>query len=469
METKHVVIIGVVVALFLAFFGYRYFKGNSENRAHRQDTYGRMIEMAQKSPRHGLAEMGMFLNRYYADHKAYPPALDALYPDYVSSKAFIQEIAWKYAPKTTDFFLSKTVTVDGREMIASIDSRLKLKIETGVMLAAGDETSGGVSWGVVPKAPPRRPGMAEIRDTGDRPDLLSRSSIGEPQVVSVDEFETAAADRMMTIAPLAPETISVVESGVASIAASDMEARYLVWKDDRGTLGFGNIDYPGANSLSIARRGKWYSVQRHPPDLPASAPQAGPSDTQKKSLDRIAADLRGWSLIWKDPEGGIGFGNVDFPGADRLSISAGNRWVTLEKRRAGKTGPAEPPVESPAKKAPEEVAEGMASQHLVWKDNTGSVGFGNVEYPQNKAVAVHSGRGWNVLKETPVPAKDRGGTVVLEEKQAGDIVSRIGGSYLVWKDKNGTVGFGDVEYPDLGGVSQVRDSGRWKAVATNGS
>jgi hypothetical protein len=479
METKHFIIIGVVVVLALGYFGFQHFKGEEQNQVHREDTYRRMIDMAQKSPRHGLAEMGMLISRYYNDHKAYPPDLDALYPDYITSMSFIEEIKWSYEPESSNFYLSKTVVRGGREMIASIDKKMRAKIEGGVMVASADEApvETGVedltaadsgTWIAHPVAPPRPIRIGRIRDTGEQMDQVRRVSISEREVVSVDEFEVGAATKVRTVASLAPEMVSVIESEIASIEASDVSARYLVWKDDRGALGFGNISYPRSETLSIARRGKWYGIKRKRPESRESSSVAQQTIPAKKSIDQVAADLRGWSLVWKNSDGYIGFGNVGFPVADRLSISAGDRWVNFERREIKEERSPESGQVATAKKDIEEVAEHLSDQFLVWKDASGTVGIGNVEYPDERDLSINTGKGWDIGgKKSSEQGDEKIGALPLEKekKDFEDAVSQMSGRYIMWKDKNGTVGFGNVEYPDLETVSYVHDNNRWKPVA----
>jgi len=38
-------------------------------------------------------------------------------------------------------------------------------------------------------------------------------------------------------------------------------------------------------------------------------------------------------LVWKDREGVVGFGNVEYPGMDRMAILADGKWVSVERAR----------------------------------------------------------------------------------------------------------------------------------------
>lgn len=478
METKHYIIIGVVVVLAIGYFAFRHFKAEDQNQTHREDTYRRMIEIAKKSPRQGLPEMGMLISRYYKDHKAYPPNLDALYPDYITSKSFIEEIAWQYEPESSNFYLSKTIVRGGREMIASIDKGMRAKIESGVMVATADQepaetgiedldAADSTTWIAQPVAPPRPLRFRQVRDTGERMDQVRRVKISERKVVSVDEFKIGVAEKVRSIDTLAPEKISVVESEIASIVASDVRDRYLVWKDTRGALGFGNVTYPRSENLTITRRGKWYGIQREMPEGAESTAASAIRAPEKKNLDQVAADLRGWSLVWKDADGHIGFGNVGFPVADRLSISIGDRWVNLDRREMKADRSEQGDSGGAVKKDVETVAENLSDQYLVWKDASGVVGIGNVEFPNKRNLSINTGKGWDAIEKlSPEEPSDSASPLPGQHKDKDftKAVSQMNGRYIMWKDKNGTIGFGNVEYPDLETVSYIHDNNRWQPV-----
>jgi hypothetical protein len=38
-------------------------------------------------------------------------------------------------------------------------------------------------------------------------------------------------------------------------------------------------------------------------------------------------------LVWKDKDGIIGFGNVDYPGVARMAILEDGKWVSVERAR----------------------------------------------------------------------------------------------------------------------------------------
>lgn len=434
--------------------------------------------MAKKSPRAGLDVMGRALKKYYAENKSYPSSLDSLYPKYISEKAFIDEIKWEYEPKGDDFSLSKSVLRGDREMVASVDKSLRPRMAgTGVMVATKEEAAEEEE---VPDAimdievaafepPPMEYEVEEIRDTAARLDEVRRASFEEEtEVVSVDAFVVAASDEKTNVSALASEKVSEVEAEIASGIASDVTQRYLVWKNTNGVLGFGNVNYPRAENLSITARGKWYRIEREMPEIQKAVAMAIEPGTARKKLDAVAASLQHWSLVWKDSNGNVWFGNVEYPKADSLSISTGKEWYNLQRRFVE-----EEPVSSGTeietlKKVPdpEGVASRFSGNYLVWKDKQGAVGFGDVEYPELEELKVGTGTGWETkTTRSQEQAESMKLAVAGEQKKDMDgIAKSLSGNYLVWKDKNGTVGFGNVEYPGPSDVSYIRDNEGWQKV-----
>jgi len=477
METKHIVIIAVVVAVFIGYMVIRNKKGEEELKEHHKSTYSRIVEMAKKSPRAGLDVMGRALKKYYAENESYPSSLDALYPKYISEKAFIDELKWEYEPKGDDFSLSKSVLRGDREMVATIDKSLRPRMAgTGVMVAAKEEAPEEAE---VPEAtmgievaafepPPVEYEVEEIRDTAARLDEVRRASFEETEVVSVDAFVVAASDEKTNVSALASEKVSEVEAEIASGIASDVTQRYLVWKNTNGVLGFGNVTYPREDDLSITARGKWYRIEREMPEIPKAVAMAIEPGTTRKKLDAVAASLQHWSMVWKDNNGNIGFGNVEYPKVDSLSISTGEEWYNLQ-RRSMEEKPASSGTEiETIKKAPEpeRVASILSGHYLVWKDKQGAVGFGDVEYPEVEELKVGTGTGWETKT---IRSQEQAEFVTLaaageQRKDMDGIAKSLSGNYLVWKDKNGTVGFGNVEYPGPSDISYIRDNRGWQKV-----
>ena len=103
----------------------------------------------------------------------------------------------------------------------------------------------------------------------------------------------------------------------------------------------------------------------------------------------------------------------------------------------------------------------------MWKNKDGSIGIGDTQYPERERLEVASTGGWAVIKDEPLPAKVgevasvREGAQPLDEKLQA---AGVGGQYLMWKDKNGQIGFGNVDYPELRNIAYIHTGGSWQKI-----
>jgi hypothetical protein len=182
----------------------------------------------------------------------------------------------------------------------------------------------------------------------------------------------------------------------------------------------------------------------------------------------MALNLNSSYLVWKDKYGALGFGNVQYPEKDLESVFQTDGWVTMKSHAlvATKTGVEEKHGRR-KKKSPETIASEFSASCLVWKDRHGTVGFGNVQYPEKDLESVFQTDGWVSMKR-PSTAKE----TTVEENQgmpkrgsAQKTHSELFARYFVWKDKHGALGFGNIQYPDSRGISHVHLNGSWEPVA----
>ena len=89
------------------------------------------------------------------------------------------------------------------------------------------------------------------------------------------------------------------------------------------------------------------------------------------------------------------------------------------------------------------------------------------EYPDRESVSVFQTDDWvSMAKPRPSP-----GTEAVEDyrfqkgKSRETILSKLSTCYLVWKDKNGTLGFGNLRYPEISDASHIHINGSWEPVA----
>jgi len=485
MKKKYIIVVSIVIVLWCAFMGYRHHKKKEDTGTYRQKASNQVTEIAKKSPRAGLAQMGMALKRYYAKKQAYPSSLMDLYPEYLPYKSLIEEIDWYYEPRGDDFYLSKTLVVGNKRMVASIDKGLRPQTETGVMLAtptAIPKAKGVKKPGELAPEMPGPSAQSRLALAGER--FLKILRQRQMDVTSVSLLERNEARIISTVQP---EIVLITEPETGSGAEFELSYRYLVWKDKNGVLGFSNTQYPDADRLSICAVGRWYNVKT--PTLPSALKPAlalearidssnllsrsgpggeglGGAEKGKKDPEMIAASFDRHYLVWKDKHGTLGFGNLQYPERDPVSVFQTDGWVSIERPRLDtETGPDEDPWVAKTKSA-KTIASDLSTQYLVWKDKHGTMGFGNVQYPEGNLVSAFETDDWiNIERPCLVTEAGHHEDRDLQEAKSGEtIASELSTRYLVWKDKHGTLGFGNVQYPEISNTSHIHVNGSWEPV-----
>jgi tetratricopeptide (TPR) repeat protein len=141
MKKKYVIIAVISLVILVGFYGYRHFKKKDELEKHHEKTNSMILQIAKNDPFGGMTEMGMALNRYAADHQAYPESLQQLYPKYIYSKTFLDEIEWDYKLRADDFYLSKTITHQNKRLVTYIDKTLRSNLDKTIMVSSAADVS----------------------------------------------------------------------------------------------------------------------------------------------------------------------------------------------------------------------------------------------------------------------------------------------------------------------------------------
>ena len=189
-------------------------------------------------------------------------------------------------------------------------------------------------------------------------------------------------------------------------------------------------------------------------------PEVLSTSSAESDMD-IESELSRNYLVWKGEGGTLGFGNSQYPSTNRLSIFAIGQWYHLQM-------PPQPVQETVGDrtvtgKKPELLASALQKNFLIWKDKTGSIGFGNTDYPAQHIETIFRGDAWQGLKKGFEPTSRQQEEPEITEVSKDQIFADLGKRYLVWKGKEGVVGFGNVQYPqkNLDGVLQ---GGDWMAM-----
>ncbi len=113
------------------------------------------------------------------------------------------------------------------------------------------------------------------------------------------------------------------------------------------------------------------------------------------------------------------------------------------------------------------VAATLSNRYLVWKDKNGTLGFGNINYPDTKNIAICTSDKWMTLANTRHPAASRkqGRKTIStpEQNQTSEMAHKRG--LLVWKNKQGVLGFGNVDYPNHDQAFFVYADGDWQKMS----
>ena len=256
----------VVVVIAAGSMGYQHFKKEKDIKVHQENTFRQLTEAAQKSPRAGLDSMGKAIRKYHVENKSYPDTLNALYPKYISSKSFIDDVNWDYEQLEDNFVLKKSVTQGNQTYVASINKSLRIRFGSGTMFATADQkpitapATGTADKTSKPATAKDSTSVAAAKTSKLQPALGLLPTGVEPLVakrpketVPPPETKEPAEKKIMTYQS---------ETGI-DIIASGLSSEFLVWKTKDGAVGFGNIQYPEKSDIDyINVNGTWYKISK---------------------------------------------------------------------------------------------------------------------------------------------------------------------------------------------------------------
>jgi len=296
------------------------------------------------------------------------------------------------------------------------------------------------------------------------------------------------AEKMPEVIIERPEIVSITEGEIGLGVSSEISRNVFVWRDAKGTLGFGNTTYPEKLALSIYKNNAWIDIKIPVPRERESENAGTPPVGHEKdadglsSADEIGAEHSRRFLVWKDKNGVIGYGNVQGPKlaeGDSESvlaeaISSAEKAFSAEEIGAS----AEQIVSAEKTLSAEEIAAKYSAQYLIWKDKNGVIGYGNMQGPNLENVSSVCANGTWIDVRKPTPAGEVSASVeqidstdaaaTAEQLSSADAAAtaeqmavRYGGKYLVWKDKKGVIGYGNVQDPGSKNMSAILAGGQW--------
>jgi hypothetical protein len=261
MQTKYIVALSVVVLILLGYIGYRHYKQEAEYEADQKKTDSIMLAMARTSAAGGMTQMAMALKKYELGNGAYPGTLQELYPEYMRSKPFIEDIAWEYEPRGHDFLLKKRFTRNAKQMVASVDKSLRTRIHTSFMVASAGDVSKTEISKLPDKSETSQPATSEKAQATTPMERRLQALVQKPLPT---EWKRVSEEEKRYIGQPIPEPFTVVDAETCKGFPVEASGQHLVWKDRLGVLGFGNVDYPDAGKLTICANGQWVRVKRAP-------------------------------------------------------------------------------------------------------------------------------------------------------------------------------------------------------------
>ena len=451
---KKLIVALIVSALLSAGFLYVRDKRTDEKDSGRKiQAFNKLTEIGKKMPKAGLIKMGTVLKNYRSDHDEYPPRLMDLYPDYIPVREFIEELSWYYEPRGEDFFLSKTVERGSQKYAASInreliprDGETVLIASVGVKKGSGEDDGSGI-------------GTFDLS-------ILKTAQLAIPEVVEEEKRKEHIIKR--------PEIVSVTEGEIGRDISSETGAKFFVWRDENGALGFGNVTYPESDRQSVYDDSSWIEIRKPSPRERKGAASEFDFKGPGKDSEDMALAYSNDYLVWRDKDGRLGVGNMQYPEAESPLIYMDGKWTGLKPEGGRAKTPSTASDSETGVDSKEKTYEGRlpayGDRYLVWKSKDGKLGIGNVQYPGDEDMTVYSDGDWVQSKygkeagKAPIPGKgvDMEGKGTKEEKKKDkeETVSKLGDQYLVWKYKDGRIGMGNVQYPSSTDTAIYLD-GKW--------
>lgn len=397
MQAKLAIAFGIIMALWIAFMVYQHFDKEEDTQAHIQADYSRMTEGAQKVAQSGLALMGMAIKNYHRDKSHYPAALGELYPDYIQDKGFIDEVDWQYTPAEKGFRLAKTV--DTRT--AYIDNtNMSPRIEGQAVKVASRQSNQS---------------STQTQQSPRRQNASTDRRMDTPQYARLEpskEREYSEKDLQKMKEKLIQELLSGKLSG-----------SYKLTEDETMPM---------------------------------------PVNFSAGKAEELPGHIGDKFLAWKSADGSLGFGNVMYPNLERNLAYQNGEWFRTEQPPVPADSPSDAKDGAPAVPTRKNVTEKYGKTYLTWKDKSGRIGFGNVMYPELHNYLVYQNGKW---ASSRLSSTEAGNTAwqkppVSAQYDPDRIIEKFEGTYLSWKNQDGTIGFGNVMYPRSAGYS-VYQNGQW--------
>jgi hypothetical protein len=453
MNKKYILVLIIVVAVAGGLYLHLQKKKEADQAAHNTKQYERMLAMAQKSPMAGLTQMGAAINKYKADHQAYPPKLMALFPAYIPSKEFISDIQWDYRPTKNDFYLSKSVVMGSKTRMASVSSTLMPQMEAAVMVASKETKTGTKAT---------KPTQMQSNEDFVA-SLAANLELAKRQEAA---YRSRYRKKKAPVIPLLSQTVSFEEADeVDKARANIVEGRFYCWKNDDGSYGYSNVQYPDRRKVEKFHAGRWIVVETEFNRRPQPHEDKIPVDGESQALAAYERHTEHRLIVWRDSQGLIGYGNVQYPASDDLERYDAGGWTALSAVESVADDAADTHPDPTEPLSIDAIAAQHSGDYMVWQDEAGQVGFSNVQYPQHKQLQQYQAGEWVAVAPVLQEASDTAGFGGLDEAKGQDAVAAAASEkFIVWRDADGHIGISNVQPPIEAGALEIHMDGKWLAA-----
>ncbi len=271
-KNKLIITLLVLVLALGGIFSYRHFNHQKKIQTRQEDNFTRLIQMAKTNPRSGLPQMARALKKYYTQNKSYPSNLRSLFPEYMESKAFIEEIDWVYRPYDRSFYLAKKVNQEGNIQVASIDHSLRMKVGGEIMLAVAGQLDSPKST-LKPRvsqtnsekemkasAPSRIPDKTDA-DRNFEAMLAMQKEFGRLRGFAIPK-DYSGFDENNMISASSMDKIKAISDNLPKIKNKFISETCFIWLDKNGYLNFSNVQYEDQSDLGyVYVEDKWQKPQ----------------------------------------------------------------------------------------------------------------------------------------------------------------------------------------------------------------
>jgi hypothetical protein len=265
---------------------------------------------------------------------------------------------------------------------------------------------------------------------------------------------------------LVTETVSYEAADEADLARGNiLEGRFYCWKNEDGSFGYSNVQYPDRPKVDKFNAGRWMVVHTEFNQGHLALAEL-PVDAEAQTLAALDRHKERNLIVWRDPEGRIGYGNVQYPRTDELEQYEAGGWSALEMIAGENHASSEIDLEPVDPLTIAEIGAQYSDDYMVWQDEGGHVGFSNVQYPQQKSIQHYQAGQWVAV--TPVLENTAGEPVPADTAEAagGDgVAAAASQNFIVWRDANGHIGISNVQLPTGSDRLEVHKDGEWLAAA----